>query len=233
MIIAVIEDRPIEQEHLVSILRRDNYEVITFNEGLTALQYFRQERADVVLVDFHMPGGPNGLTVARQIRKMHPADVIIVTTSYADIEFVIEAMQIGLDDYIIKPFRAEAVLKRISEAIGRRRDWFPQINVSRFNWPLEINLETHNANWYGQELSLTSTEFNLLRLLASRPGHVFTYSELYALHRGERLEPVAARARLKSHLAHLKEKIDTGFFPDALEKVRGIGVRWIQPSSNH
>ena len=229
MIVAVIEDRPNEQEHLISILRKDNYEVIAFNDGISALQYFQQSRADVTLLDYHMPGGPNGLTVARQIRKMHPADVIMMTTSYADIDFVIEAMQIGLDDYIIKPFRGEVVLKRISEAIGRRQDWFPKDTTKSFGGPLEIDMETHKVNWYGRPLTLTSTEFNILRLLASRPGHMFTYTELYAMHRGERLDPTEARVRLKTHIAHLKDKMDTGAYPDALEKVRGIGVRLVKP----
>ncbi|MBX3085054.1 MAG: response regulator transcription factor [Anaerolineae bacterium] len=231
MIVAVIEDRTTDQEHLVSILRKDHYEVLAFNEGLSALHYFQQDRADVILIDYHMPGGPNGLTVARQIRKMHPASVIIMTTSYADIDFVIEAMQIGLDDYIIKPFRAEVVLKRISEAIGRRQDWFPTTEIIPVSGPLAIDLETHRVHWHGERIELTMTEFNLLRLLASRPGHVFTYSELYALHRGERVEPVVARARLKTHLANLKDKLDRGLYPDTLEKVRGIGVRWVPTTS--
>lgn len=229
MLIAVIEDHRHEQEHLVGILRRDHYDVLTFSDGLSALDYFRYRRADVTLIDHHLPGGPNGIAVARQLRQMHPADVLIMTTSSADVDLVIEAMQIGVDDYIIKPLRAEAVLKRISEAVIRRQEWFPKLTPPSADGPLEINIETHRVRWYGQDITLTPTEFNLLHRLVGRPGHVFTYAELYALHHGERVDPALARDRLKTHLANLKDKLEVGGRPEVLQKVRGVGMKWIAP----
>jgi DNA-binding response OmpR family regulator len=234
MHIVVVEDQPVEREFYHSTLQKNGFEVLSFKDSLTALDYLRSNRADLTLIDYSLIGGPNGLTLARYVRKLYPADAIVLISAFATIDALVDAIQIGVDDFIIiKPIRAEELLKRLDEAVMRRREWFPKPEPAKiFDSGLALDLSARTAFWHGEQLSLTPSQFAILAQLASNPGRVFGYSELYALSRGERLSPTEARSRLKSHMVNLRAKLEKNGHPQAIYNVRGMGFKWV-PSGYH
>ncbi|MBX3085052.1 MAG: response regulator transcription factor [Anaerolineae bacterium] len=233
MLVIVVEDQMSEREFFHGLLLKHGYEVIAFKDSLSAMEHIRVTRADVILIDYNLQGGPNGLSLARQVRKLYPADIIVMISAYAGVQELVEAIQISVDDFIIKPTTAKDILKRLDEAIMRRREWFPQQHPPHIVTDvLELDMSARTAVWYGEPLSLTPSEFVLLVHLASNPDRVFGYSELYALSRGERLPPAEARTRIKSHLVNLRAKLEKNGRPQAIHNVRGMGFKWHLPALN-
>lgn len=230
MLVVVVEDQVGEREFFHGLLHKHGYEVLSFQDALSALEYLRSTHADVILIDYSLQGGPNGLSLARQVRKLYPADVIVMISAYATVQELVEAIQINVDDFIIKPAPADAILKRVDDAIMRRHEWFPRHNPKHITIDaLKLDLSARTAIWYGEPLKLTPSQFTLLAQLASKPDHVFGYSELYALSRGERLPPAEARTRLKSHIVNLRAKLEKHGHPQAIHNVRGMGFKWHLP----
>jgi DNA-binding response OmpR family regulator len=149
-------------------------------------------------------------------------------SAFAQIENVVEAMRIGCDDFLFKRnLSPEELLDRISGAVMQRKSWFPVPKPSKvLEGALELDLEARTAVWRGKKLSLSVTQFNLLVTLASQPGHIFNYSELYALNTGIRLPPTAARSKLKTHVINLRKKLEYQGHPRAIWNVRGAGFKW-------
>ncbi len=95
-----------------------------------------------------------------------------------------------------------------------------------------MNMETRTVRWYGQDLRLTPTEYAILGHLTANPGRVFRYAELYSLIKGEHLAPDEARARLKSHITRLRQKIaQGGRYPQSVQNVHSVGFKWVPPEA--
>lgn len=230
MFVVVVEDADGEREFLHGALRKNGYEVLSYKDSLSALEYLRSAYVDLAVIDYSLQGGPNGLALARQVRKLYPASAIVMLSAFATPRELVEAIQINVDDFIIRPVSAEELLRRLDEAILRRREWFPHRTPTRFISPaLDLDVSARTAIWYGEALRLTPSQFTLLAQLASKPGHVFGYSELYAFSRGERLPPGEARKRLKSHIVNLRAKLEREGRPQAIHNIRGMGFKWELP----
>src|SRR5262249_26457355 len=134
----------------------------------------------------------------------------------------------GCDDFLFKKnLPPEELLDRMSSAVMQRKSWFPVPKSTRVvEGALEVDLEAHTAVWYGKVLTLSPTQFNLLVTLASKPGHIFPYSELYALNTGIRLAPGAARSKLKTHVINLRHKLEQDGYPRMICNIRGAGFKW-------
>jgi CheY-like chemotaxis protein len=108
MFVVIVEDDLRDREFAHGALRKNVIDVLSFQESLSALQYLRSARADVVLIDYHLPGSPNGLTLARHLRTLYPAITLVMMSAYATEPELVEAIQIGVDDFIRKPIVAES-----------------------------------------------------------------------------------------------------------------------------
>jgi two-component system phosphate regulon response regulator PhoB len=185
------------------------------DEGLDAI---RREPPQLVLLDLMLPG-LDGLTVCRRVREDPTlADVrIIMLTAKSEDEDVVRGLELGADDYVTKPFSREVLLARIN-AVLRRND---PLAAGRDLDGLRIDSRAGSASLNGELLTLTRGEFRLVALLASRPGRVYTRSQIIDAVQDE--EKSVTERTVDVQLVGLRKKL--GAWASHIETIRGVGYR--------
>ena len=185
------------------------------DEGLDAI---RREPPQLVLLDLMLPG-LDGLTVCRRVREDPTlADVrIIMLTAKSEDEDVVRGLELGADDYVTKPFSREVLLARIN-AVLRRND---PLAAGRDVDGLRIDSRAGSASLNGELLTLTRGEFRLVALLASRPGRVYTRSQIIDAVQDE--EKSVTERTVDVQLVGLRKKL--GAWASHIETIRGVGYR--------
>jgi two-component system response regulator ResD len=221
--VLVVDDEPMVREVLARYLEKDGFAVDTASDGVAALERFEAGRPDLVLLDLMLPG-VDGLEVFRRIRAQAPAAVIMLTAKGDETDRVV-GLELGADDYITKPFSPREVVARVRTVLRRVR---PDVLVPASplrHGDLEIDYPRREVRLAGRPVKLTRKEFDLLLLLASRPGVTFTRSEL--------LEQVwdfaweGDTSTVTVHIRRLREKIEVNpSEPRRLITVWGIGYRF-------
>lgn len=232
MLIYVIEDDIQQRDFFTKVLQSAQNEVVAFRDTISAHNYFMAHTApDAVLLDYRFEGGPNGLSLARQIHAVYPTSAVVMTSGYAQRDEVIEAFRSGVDDFLVKPVAPECLSQCLGDAIMNRRTRFPIDNGERQIGPLRLEPQSRQAWWYGTLLDLTKTEYTILLKLTAQPGHIFNYADLYASCTGEHIGPSEAARKLKTHIYNLKmrfRRISPTSIP--IRTKRGEGVLWqIEP----
>src|SRR5215211_3909157 len=219
--ILVVDDDPAMVGAITALVGTEGHQVITAYDGLTAVRRFREEAPDLVLLDLAMPG-PDGFTVAGQIRSAGPAPILVVSGESAE-EAKVKALGIGADDYLVKPFGKAELLARIS-AVMRRvdRSMAPLSPGSLTAGDLRLDPSRHAARVGDTELSLTPTEFRLLEALVRAGGALVPHLQLARA--GWPAEADPDLLWLKPHLARIRAKVDAAGGPEILA-VRGVGYR--------
>lgn len=234
MRIVYVEDHPADRRSYGSVLQAHGYEVALFDSAPLALNEMRQRRPDVLLTEHHLIGGPNGITLAREVRSLYPDTAILILSGYHGKDELLNALRANVDDYLLKPTESVVLLQRVGEAILRRQALFPTHRYETTNYdpddPLRLDIEGHSALWYGRALPLTRTEFALLVALATRSGKTLGYSELYGLCSGVyTADPVTARSKIKSHVNNLRQKLARYGRCQPIQTVQGMGWKWELP----
>ena len=159
-------------------LEQDNYGIDILDEVDNAIDYIQKKNYDMVLMELNLPG-INGLTLCQNIRNISSVPIIIITDISEDIKKIL-ALEYGADDYIIKPFnilelkaRIKAILRRISHKVTEATN----SNIIEEH-DITINSVGRKVTRNGKKISLTGKEFDLLYVLASDPGKIFTREEL-------------------------------------------------------
>jgi two-component system, OmpR family, alkaline phosphatase synthesis response regulator PhoP len=191
------------------------------SRGDSGLRAWQQARPDLVLLDLNLPG-MDGLDVARQIRRESDTPIIMLTARAEETDRLI-GLELGADDYIVKPFsprevvaRVRAVLRRSGPAGG------PAAAARRIQAAdLEIDLESHTVLRAGQPVELTPTEFNLLAALVAQPGRVFSRLQLLEAAQGTAYE--GYQRTVDAHIKNLRAKLVE---PGYIETVFGVGYRF-------
>ncbi len=219
--ILVVDDDPAMVGAVTALVGTEGHQVMTAYDGLTAVKRFREESPDLVLLDLAMPG-PDGFTVAGQIRAAGPAPILVVSGESAE-EAKVRALGIGADDYLVKPFGKAELLARIA-AVMRRvdRSITPPAGTTLSAGPLVLDPGRHEARVGGAELGLTPTEFRLLEALVRAGGSLVPHLQLARA--GWPAETDPDLLWLKPHLARLRAKVDAARGP-AIVAVRGVGYR--------
>jgi DNA-binding response OmpR family regulator len=221
--ILVVDDDPAMVGAITALVGTEGHQVITAYDGLTAVKRFREEHPDLVLLDLAMPG-PDGFTVAGQIRAIGQAPILVVSGESGEAAKV-QALGIGADDYLTKPFGKGELLARIA-AIMRRVDRSGPAGPGTAG-PLEMGalvLEPgrHEARVGETPLTLTPIEFRLLEALVRGGGDIVPHLQLARA--GWPAERDPDLLWLKPHLARLRAKVDAAAGP-AIVAVRGVGYR--------
>ena len=223
--ILLVDDEDSVQKLLAYPLERDGYTVIPAQDGEEALQRFQHEQVDLVVLDVMLPR-LDGLEVCRRLRAQSSVPIIMLTARGDELDKVL-GLELGADDYITKPFsirefrsRVRALLRR---AAAPRHDPRQQdaIDVNG----LRIDLARRTVELADREVQLTYVEFELLRILASSPGHVFTRQALLEELWGgsEYREP----RTIDVHVRHLREKLEADpKAPELILTVRSVGYRF-------
>lgn len=222
----IVEDEPHIASILTAYLERDGLRAHTAQDGTQALQFFRQLRPDIVLLDISLPG-MDGLDVLRSIRDEGQTPVIMVSAMVDDVDKLL-ALRLGADDYVSKPFNPPEVVARIRAVLRRTQAQHGKVQDAPIRvGQIEIDSQAHSAVVYDAAghpvlLSLTLTEFRLLSCLASQPRRCFSRTHLIdnCLPESDALERV-----IDSHLSKLRRKLQLAGQEGLIETVRGIGYR--------
>ncbi|WP_439656485.1 response regulator transcription factor [Lentzea sp. HUAS TT2] len=216
MRVLLVEDDDGVADALVEALRANGHRPSRVRRGADALIAHRD--ADVVLLDLGLPD-QDGLEVLRKLRKIDPVPVLVLTAR-GDERTVVRGLRLGADDYLVKPVRLAELLARI-DAVARRsaaRSQEPDelVRVS----DVEIDLQSRQVVVGGREISLTTKEFDVLAVLARRPGTAVSRQQLMDEVWGNAF--VAVSRTLDVHLTQLRAKLDR---PGLLHTIRGFGYR--------
>jgi two-component system KDP operon response regulator KdpE len=201
--ILTVDDDPHVVRSLRAALESHGYQVRAAPSGASALEACASERPDVVLLDLAMPG-LDGVDVCRRLRSWSQIPILVLSARVQEAEKV-RALDAGADDYVTKPFGTEELLARIRAALRReqaRRDEDPIIRAG----PLSIDLLARRVEVNGQEVHLTPTEYELLRVLTSNSDRVLTHRHLLRAALGPEYED--ALENLRTFIAQLRRKIE-------------------------
>jgi two-component system response regulator AdeR len=203
---------------LRAYLEREGFRTVHAADGRVALDLHRALRPDIVLLDVGMPQ-LDGWEVLAQIRREAETPVIMITALDQDID-KLQALRIGADDYVVKPFNPVEVVARL-RAILRRAGSAGGSPILRVG-DLEIDTESHIARAKTREVPLTLTEFRLLVHMARSPSRVFTRSELVdaCLPGSDALDRT-----VDSHISKLRRKLEEAGLSAMPTGVRGVGYR--------
>ncbi len=223
--ILVVEDEPDILELLRHVLEKDGHMVRTAETGEEALQKLRMATPQLLLLDLMLPG-MDGLELCRRVRQNPDTrDLpVIMLTARGEENDVVAGLNLGADDYITKPFSPRVLMARLQAVIRRRHEEKTpavELEVMR-RGPLTLHRGRREVLVDGQLLGLTWSEFQILALLAARPGWVFTRYQIVDAVRGEDYD-VTERA-VDVHMVGLRRKL--GIHGQLLETVRGVGYRF-------
>ncbi|MDD3654408.1 MAG: response regulator transcription factor [Desulfotomaculaceae bacterium] len=202
--ILVVDDESLLVKGLRRSLEQEGYAVLTAGDGREALAILRREEVDLVLLDLMLPG-INGLDVCREIRKKSDLPVIMLTAKGEDIDKIV-GLELGADDYLTKPFNTRELLARI-RAVLRRAGRAGAAERKVINaGSLSIDNAKRKVVAGGRKVDLTVKEYELLYLLASNPGRVYTRDNLLDLVWGAQY--FGDSRTVDVHIRRLREKIE-------------------------
>jgi two-component system, OmpR family, response regulator RegX3 len=211
--VLIVEDEDAIAEPLAAGLRREGHEVSRVVSGRAALE---APEPDLVLLDLRLPD-LDGYEVCRQLRARSGVPIIMVTARGEEVDRVV-GLELGADDYMVKPFGFRELLARM-RAVARRAEGKQDARRLFTAGELEVDLRSRSALLHGQELSLTPKEFDLLALLASDPGAVFERRRILQEVWGTSWQ--GAGKTVDVHVASLRKKLGD---PAWIETLRGVGL---------
>ncbi|HEX7594664.1 MAG TPA: response regulator transcription factor [Anaerolineae bacterium] len=220
--ILVVDD----ERKLVTILKgyleQAGYAVVTAYDGQQALTVFRHESPALVLLDLNLPQ-IDGLDVCRALRKESNVPVIMLTARVEETDRLI-GLELGADDYIVKPFSPREVVARV-RAVLRRSEGEPTRAETFSAGDLTLDLGKHSARLKDRTLELTPTEFDLLTVMMQNPGRAFTRLQLLDQVQGEAFE--GYERTIDAHIKNLRQKIERDpKTPRYILTVFGIGYKF-------
>lgn len=221
--ILVADDEADMLQLVGSTLRREGFTVVTAATGETALKRVSEEHPDLAILDMMMPAG-SGLEVCRTLRarpETAALPVIMLSACSAEVDRVV-AFEIGVDDYVTKPFSPRELVLRV-KAILRYADRATESDAADETWSvgaITVNREAHRVRVAGAEVALTTIEFNLLRALMQMPGRVRSREVL--MQEVWRGEPVDLRT-IDTQVRRLRARL--GSAAEQIETVRSFGYR--------
>ena len=220
--ILVVEDDHDIAQLLAITMKKAGYEVAVTENGYEALNSIRRHPPDLVILDLMIPG-IDGFEVCKEMKrdpKTGAVPVLIVTARGEEIDRII-GLELGADDYVVKPFSPRELLLRVRAILRRAGQEYHPAAVFKKEG-LEIDSEGHRVRLDGQEIVLTATEFKLLSELANSQGKVLNREQLLDRVWGYHFEGYART--VDTHIRRLRQKLLT--CADWIETVRGVGYRF-------
>lgn len=217
--ILVVDDDPAIAEMLTLVLQGEGFNTVVVGDGVEAVQKAREVHPDLILLDVMLPG-MNGIDVCREIREESTVPIVMLTARTDTLDVVL-GLETGADDYIHKPFKPKELVARVRARLRRQPEERPDaLTVA----DLSIDVAGHQVKRGNEEISLTPIEFELLVVMATRPGQVFSREALMERVWGYRK---ASDTRLVNvHIQRLRSKIEHDIDdPQIIQTVRGIGYK--------
>lgn len=214
--IMIVEDDENISNMLSEVLPRAGYDVMCAYSGTEALLLLEKTRPDLILLDLMLPGLPG-----EEVLPKLAGIPVIITSAKADTKSKIDMLTDGAADYITKPFDTGELLARIAARLRERKTDMPSGIYSRGG--LTIDTISHSVLADGNPVSLTRTEYAILKLLMQNPEQVIAKSVL--LDRISADTPDCTESSLKTHISHLRGKLREASDKDYIESVWGIGFK--------
>jgi len=223
--ILVVDDQSSVRQLLQDYLTEQGFRVIAATDGQNAMYTARHEQPDLILLDIMMPK-MDGYQFLRQYRLERQTPIIIITAREEETDAVL-GLDLGADDYVIKPFRMRELLSRIRAVLRRAEDTGEKFELLRAG-DIVLDERTHSVTVNGSPAALTPIEFDLLGVLMRSPGRVFTRTDLV-----DQLSATGFAGldnTLNVHIRNLRLKVEIDpAKPQYIETVFGIGYRFQKP----
>lgn len=219
--ILVVDDEPDIVEIIQYNLEKSGFDVIVAADGSAALEKARNEAPDLIVLDLMLPGleGTDVCRILKQDERTRFIPILMLTAKSEEIDRII-GLELGADDYVVKPFSPREIALRIRNILRRRTA--PETAGPVRAGPLVIDVEGHHVSVSGSTVSLTATEFKLLAVLFQRRGRVQTREALLDVVWG--YDYMGYGRTVDAHIKRLREKL--GEAAGMVETVRGVGYRF-------
>ncbi|MDO6595488.1 response regulator transcription factor [Oceanihabitans sp. 2_MG-2023] len=220
--ILLVDDEPDILEIVRYNLTSEGYQVITAENGLQAVKKAKKEKPQLIILDVMMPE-MDGIEACEQIRKIESLNNTIITflTARGEDYSQVAGFDAGADDYITKPIKPKVLVSKVKALLRRFKDEDASENIVKIG-NLVINRDEYKIELKGKEIILPRKEFELLSLLASKPGKVFKREDILDKVWGN--EVVVGGRTIDVHIRKLREKIGDDYF----KTVKGVGYKFVE-----
>ena len=220
--VLVVEDELEIARVVRDYLQHAGFEVIVVGDGGSAVASVRSAKPDLLVLDLGLPG-TDGLDVAREVRRWSETPIVMLTARGDESDRIV-GLELGADDYVVKPFSPKELVARVRAVLRRSRATQRGDEVIRVA-DVEVDTAKMRVTVAGRAVELTPTEFQLLAALAREPGRVFTRSQLLDAVHGVAID--SYERAIDAHVKNLRRKIEpTPGSPRYLLTVHGVGYRF-------
>jgi Response regulators consisting of a CheY-like receiver domain and a winged-helix DNA-binding domain len=222
-LILIADDDPVVHESLSLYLESESYEHKSAYDGKQALEMIETYHPDLVVLDLMMPN-VTGTDVCRTVRQTSSLPIIMLTAKGEEIDRIL-GLELGADDYIVKPFSPREVLARIKAVLRRFSEKSSEEDSSIVRLPqLEISLENYQVKAAGKVIACTPKEVEILHMLTSNVGQVFSREQI--LSRVWGYDYFGDTRTVDAHIKRIRQKLPQENVPWALKTVYGVGYRF-------
>ena len=220
--ILVVDDELDIVKVVRAYLEQASFRVITASDGQQALAVFHHEQPDLIVLDLNLPK-MDGLDVCRAIRRESSVPIIMLTARVEETDRLI-GLEIGADDYIVKPFSPREVVARVRTVLRRTAPPAEPPSIIAIG-ALTIDPIKHEVQLHGRSIDVTPSEFNILLALAAQPGRAYSRMELLDAAQGEAYE--GYERSIDVHIKNLRQKLgDEPRDPTYVLTVYGVGYKF-------
>jgi two-component system response regulator MprA len=223
--IAIVDDDGAIRTALGRALRMENYDVDLFEDGTSALKAIQLRAPDAIVLDLQLPD-IDGLEICRRIRRAGDATPILMLTARDAVNDRVEGLDVGADDYLVKPFDLAELLARLRALLRRRNPGEGDESVLRFE-DLTLNPQTREVVRGSRRIELTKIEFDLLELFLQHPRQVLTRDQILDLVWGYNFD--SGTNSLAVYIGYLRRKLEEDSEARLIQTVRGVGYALRQP----
>jgi two-component system alkaline phosphatase synthesis response regulator PhoP len=219
--ILVVDDEPQIVKVVKAYLEKAGFSVVNAADGSAALAVFQHEKPDLVILDLNLPG-MDGLEVCRTIRRTSDVPVMMLTARVEETDILI-GLELGADDYVIKPFHPREVVARV-RSILRRTGGTPIQGETIRVGDLQIDIDLHTVTLGERAIELTPTEFEILVVLARQPRRIFSRLQILEQAQGDAFE--GYERTIDAHIKNIRIKLETNpRKPTHIQTVFGLGYK--------
>ncbi|HEY0518267.1 MAG TPA: response regulator transcription factor [Ilumatobacteraceae bacterium] len=227
MNLLIVEDETAVRRLLVSEFQTDDVNVTEASTKAAALTELNDTDFDVAILDLTLPDG-SGLDVLEVLRGREPSPHVIILSGAASETERVRGLELGADDYVVKPFYMRELVARVAAARRRHRSTGRQLNFGK----IKLDISARSVTIDGGEVDLSAKEFDLFAFLAERPGRAFGRDELLRSVWRSSLDFQHA-ATVTEHIWRLRKKLETDpHRPQLLQTVRSVGYRFVPPTAS-
>ncbi|MGD0054507.1 MAG: response regulator transcription factor [Acidimicrobiales bacterium] len=217
--IAIVDDDAAIRAALGRALRMENYDVELFDDGSSALRSIQLRAADAIVLDLQLPD-MDGLEICRRIRRAGDTTPILMLTARDAVNDRVAGLDVGADDYLVKPFDLAELLARLRALLRRRNVADGDEMMLRFE-DLSLNPQTREVRRAARAIELTKIEFDLLELFLQHPRQVLTRDQILDLVWGYNFD--SGTNSLAVYIGYLRRKLEEDGEPRLIQTVRGVG----------